>query len=135
MLYSILVGILFYHAILAIAGVITSTTVLDIIIIIFEALCFTVAFFAHRKKNKLVFRISMAVGLSAFILLPALWLLNPVMPARIRITFLAIMVGTLVYIVTRSLVFRTYLYKDFGGKKPAPPVKIKWYRRVLAFVL
>ena len=135
MLYSILVGILFYHAILAIAGVITSTTVLDIIIIIFEALCFTVAFFAHKKKRKLLFRISMVLGLSGFILLPVFWLINPVMPAKIRLTFLAVMAGALVYIATRRLVFRTYLYKDTGGKKPSPPVKIKWYRRVLAFVL
>ena len=135
MLYSILVGILFYHGIRAIAGVITSTTVLDIIIIMFETLCLVVAFFAHRKKHKLLFRISMILGLSAFILLPTLWLINPVMPAKIRIIFLAIMVGALVYIATRPLVFRSYLYKDTDGKKPSPPVKIRWYKRVLAFVL
>ena len=136
MLYSILVGVVGYYAVLFLIGVLVNSIAIEGTLIAFAAMCFVGAYFA--RNSRVVSRIANTLGGVAVLLLLGSWFLLPTFQrtGNVWITIIAVFLGVAAYIGSRRVVHRRWLRRDRqSGNRPAPPFGKEWCRWVIAFVL
>lgn len=136
MLYSALVGVASYYAILFFVGVLVNSIAIEGSLIALAAICFCGAYFA--RQSRFVFRLANTVGGVALALLLASWFLLPILrgTGNVWVTIIAVFAALAAYVGSRRIVHRRWLRRDRRtGERPAPPFGREWCRWVIAFLL
>lgn len=132
MLYSIAAGVATYYACLALIGVLVNCQAAGVTLIAFAVVCYVGAFYV-RNYSSFVYRLAMGLGIVATVLLVAVYFILPIV-TRPAIIWIAVILGLMVYFVTRRFLFRRYIRRR-DGSIPFPPFGIEWTRWIAAFVL
>lgn len=132
MLYSIAAGIATYYACLALIGVLVNCQAAEGTLIAFAVVCYVGAFYV-RSYSTFVHRLAMGLGIVATVLLVAVYFILPIV-TRPAIIWIAVILGMIVYFITRRFLFRRYIRRR-DGSVPFPPFGIEWTRWVAALVL
>lgn len=135
MLYSVLVGISTYYAMIFGVGVLVNSRAIEGTLITFAILAFGGAYLA--RNSRFVRRLANILGGIATILVLAEMFILPVLQGsgNVWVTIIAVFSGFACYIVTRRYWYRRYLRRDRqSGRRPAPPLGKEWTRWVIAFV-
>lgn len=134
MLYSLLVGVIAYYAILFGVGVLVNAAAIEGTLITFAVICFIGAYLA--RSSRFVRRMACWLGGISTSLVLARWILLPVLQGtgQIWVTIIGVFAGIACYISTRRYWHRRYLRRDKDNKRPAPPFGREWVRWVIAFV-
>ena len=132
MLYSIAAGIATYYACLALIGVLVNCQAAEGTLIAFAVVCYVGAFYV-RNYSRFVYRLAMGLGIAVTVLLIAVYFILPIV-TRPAIIWIAVILGMIVYFITRRFLFRRYIRRR-DGSVPFPPFGIEWTRWVAALVL
>lgn len=136
MLYSALLGVASYYAIIFMIGVLVNSVVIEGSLIAFAAVCFIGGYFA--RHSRVVFRLANWLGGIATALVVASWILLPILQGtgKVWVTIIAVFAALAAYIGSRRIVHRRWLRRDRRtGERPAPPFGREWCRWVIAFLL
>lgn len=130
MLYSLLAAFVCYYAILFVIGILVNAMAIEGSLIVLAVICFIGAYLT-RIYSKVVFRMTMSIGIVATTLLVAIWVLLPILAGNgnVWLRILSIVAGLVVYIATRRHIFHHYLHR------PAPPFGREWCRWLFAFLM
>ena len=132
MLYSIAAGIATYYACLALIGVLVNCQAAEGTLIAFAVVCYVGAFYV-RNYSRFMYRLAMGLGIAVTVLLIAVYFILPIV-TRPAIIWIAVILGMIVYFITRRFLFRRYIRRR-DGSVPFPPFGIEWTRWVAALVL
>jgi len=80
-----------------------------------------------------MYRLAMGLGIAVTVLLIAVYFILPIV-TRPAIIWIAVILGAIVYVITRRFIFRRFIRRR-DGSVPFPPFGIEWTRWVAALVL
>lgn len=135
MLYSILAGVLAYHAVLFGIGILVNTIAIEGSLIAFTALCLVGGYFA--RSSRFVRRLAYGMGGIVATLVLAEMLILPILQGsgNVWVTIIAVFAALACYIATRRYWYRRYMRRDRQSRlRPAPPFGQEWARWVILFV-
>ena len=136
MLYSALVGVFTYYAILFVIGVLVNAMALKGNFITLAVIGFMVAYLV-RTYSRFVYRMVMGVAIFATTILVVIWGILPMLAGTTNtwLIILSSIVGFVVYVSTRRRIFR-FPYRRLADGTMVPPIfGHEWCRRICIIVM